>query len=157
MSLDKRSIPIIGSLALIAIAGFLLLSKKTPPADTDSTSRSSSASIASPVSNLDERLRICEAIPNGTTQKITETTRLFINLPEDIYPSANRQFTMDGATAGDVTTSEGPTKGVSVEDFLKNKCSTHYYDFEGKGTVDLRVKSAVSGVPDYEIHFIVED
>lgn len=106
--------------------------------------------------NLDERLKSCGSIPNGATQEIAETSRLFINLPEDIYPLESRKFTFNGATVGIITSGEGlPPENGSIEEFLKNKCVTRYYDFEGNGAVDLKVKSAVPGIPDYGIHFTV--
>lgn len=111
----------------------------------------------SPIINLNERLRICESIPNGTTQEVSETTRLFINLPEDIYPFENRKFTFNGATVGIITSGEGlPPKNGSLEEFVKSKCVTHYYEFNGNGKIDLKVKSAVPGVSDYVIHFRVK-
>jgi hypothetical protein len=107
--------------------------------------------------DLARRLAVCESISNGSTQDVHETTRLFINLPEDIYPYENRHFTGNGATADTVSNGEGvgPQKS-SMEEFVANKCATHYYEFSGTGTVDLTVKSALAGIPDYTIHFRVQ-
>lgn len=155
MHLDKRFISIIIFLFFAVITGFFLLSRKNTPAGNYPTV--SPAVISSPIIDLDERLRICESIPNGTIQEVSETTRLFINLPENIYPFENRKFTFNGATAGIITSGEGlPPKSGYLEEFVKNKCATHYYEFNGNGMVDLKVKSAVSGVSDYIIHFRVK-
>ncbi|HEX9721887.1 MAG TPA: hypothetical protein VGA53_01340 [Candidatus Paceibacterota bacterium] len=122
-----------------------------------SSQKSSSPPTEFSVEDLNRRLEICESIPNGTTLEVTETTRMFINLPEDIYPYESREFTSDGATAGIITSGEGlPPQNRSIEEFMTNRCVTHYYEFNGAGTVDLRVKSAVPNVPDYTVHFQVE-
>jgi hypothetical protein len=155
MHLNERFILIIIFLIFAMITGFFLLSPKNPPADNYPAV--SPTANPNPIINLVERLKICESIPNGTIQEVSETTRLFINLPEDIYPFENREFTFNGATAGIITSGEGlPPQNGSLEEFVKNKCATHYYEFNGNGTVDLKVKSAVSGVLDYVIHFRVK-
>lgn len=155
MYFNKRFILVI-ILVVVIITGFFLFSQRTPPVSNPPVTTPTPTPTTIPSINLNERFKICESIPNSTTQEIQETTRLFINLPEDIYPFENRQFTSNGATAGIITSGEGlPPKNGSLEEFVKNKCATHYYDFEGNGTVDLKVKSAVIGLPDYSLYFIV--
>ncbi len=156
MYFNKHFVLIVVFLATVVsiTAGFMLFWRTSP---IDNYFPVSPASNLIPNINLDERLRICESIPNNTTQEVIETTRLFINLPEDIYPFENRQFNFNGATVGIITSGEGlPPQNEPLEEFVKNKCVTHYYDFEGNGAVDLKVKSAVPELPDYVIHFIVE-
>ncbi len=103
--------------------------------------------------SLGKRLEICQSIPNGTTQEVVETSRVFINLPEDIYPYENRKFTFSGATAGIVQSGEDLYPN---DEFVKNKCVTHYYEFNGNGIIDLRVEGVAGGIPPYEIHFRVK-
>ncbi len=127
-------------LAVLLIgAAWLVWSGEAPPASEDMT--------------LKERLSACQSVPSGSTQTVTAGSRVFINLPETIYPYENRRFTMDGASAGIVTNGENLT--VSDE-FARAGCATHLYEFSGTGTVLLDVPSAVSSSPDYHIRFVVE-
>ncbi len=93
-------------------------------------------------------------IPNNSVQKMKETSRMFINMPKDLYPKdiSHSWTTVTGnATGGYV--SNGGLPG-EAEGALPG-CWSTYVDFEGNGEVDLRVKSVVEGVPDYLVHFIV--
>lgn len=114
-----------------------------------------SRQFSSPSGNrAEEAIRLCRGIPNGTTQEVKETTRLFINLPKAIFPDKehNLQFkTVRGnATAGSV--SNGGPYGEAFESSAQ--CWSYYYDFEGQGEIDLNVKNA-QGKPDYFVRFIV--
>ncbi len=103
------------------------------------------------------KILICGGIPNGSTQNITETTRLFINLPKDIYPDKmhNLQFkTVSGtATAGWVSNGGPYGEGFGVDGNLN--CWSYYYEFNGTGEVDAVVKSGMKNAPDYVVRFIV--
>lgn len=103
----------------------------------------------------DGKILLCGGIPNGSTQNITETTRLFINIPKDVYPDKehNLQFkTVSGnATAGWISNA-GPY-GEAFE--TTSDCWSYYYEFDGNGEVDLTVKGATKSIPDYFVRFIV--
>ena len=100
-----------------------------------------------------QRLVQCNSFPNGSTQNVVETTRMFINIPKDLYPDLNLQTTLHGATAGYI--SNGGPYGSAIGGQGKPNCWSYYFEFDGTGTVDLASKSGMSGVPDYLIHFIV--
>jgi hypothetical protein len=106
--------------------------------------------------NLAAKLASCKAFPNNSTQNVIETTRLSINLPKDVYPGQedNRlEFkTVSGtATAGWISNA-GPV-GQSYD--ATADCWSYYYEFDGNGEVDLTATSAIKGVPDYFVRFIV--
>lgn len=103
----------------------------------------------------DGEILLCGGIPNGSTQNITETTRLFINIPKEVYPDKehNLQFkTVSGnATAGWISNA-GPY-GEAFES--TPDCWSYYYEFDGSGEVDLTVKAATKSASDYFVRFIV--
>ena len=103
--------------------------------------------------SFDQRLAECGSLPNGSTQNVVETARMFINIPKDLYPDVNLQTTSHGATAGYI--SNGGPYGSAIDGQGKPNCWSYYFEFDGKGTVDLTSRSGMSGVPDYLIHFIV--
>lgn len=98
------------------------------------------------------RMAECGAIDNGRTIIVSETTRLFINLPREIYPNGTEEVT-HGATAGYV--SNGGPAGSAFGSEGKPNCWSTYYDFEGDGSVDLNAKSVKLFIPDYSVHFAV--
>lgn len=108
-----------------------------------------------PAVSDDGKVLLCGGIPNGSTQNVIETTRLFINLPKDVYPDKehNLQFkTISGnATSGYIY--NGGLPGQAYE--ATPKCWSYYNEFDGNGEVDLTVKSAIKDMPDYVVHFIV--
>ena len=108
-----------------------------------------------PVHIYELKLTDCKAIPNNSTQKIVETTRLFINLPKDIYPDEehNLKFsTVSGnARASRLDNCGSPGTGCQST----SECWSYYCQFDGNGEVDLHVKSAIKGMPDYFVRFIV--
>jgi len=108
-----------------------------------------------PVHIYELKLTACKAIPNNSTQKIVETTRLFINLPKDIYPDEEHNFkfsTVSGnARAGRLDNCGSPGTGCQST----SECWSYYCQFDGNGEVDLHVKSAIKGMPDYFVRFIV--
>ena len=108
-------------------------------------------------SSLNEKLLACGAIPADSIQKVKSTTRLFINLPKDVYPDKehNLQFkTISGnASAGWISNA-----GLYGEAFQATpKCWSYYYGFDGEGELELRVQSVIQNMPDYIIHFVVSN
>ena len=105
--------------------------------------------------SFEQKLAACNAIPHNSTQKILETTRLFINLPKDIYPDKehNLKFsTVSGnARAGRLGNCGSPGTGCQST----SECWSYYCQFDGNGEVDLNVKSAIKDMPDYFVRFIV--
>jgi hypothetical protein len=92
-------------------------------------------------------------IPNNSVQYVKETSRMFINMPKDLYPQdlQSSWTTVGGnATAGSVN-----EPGFGEAEGALPQCWSSYVDFEGSGEVDLRVKSIVNGAPDYFLRFIV--
>lgn len=97
----------------------------------------------------------CSPILNNSIQHVAATERRFVNTPKDIYPmeDISSQFvTVKGnATAGYVSNGGLPGKGMDAAP----GCYSTYYEFDGEGEVDLRVKSPINDVPDYFVRFIV--
>jgi hypothetical protein len=93
-------------------------------------------------------------IPNNSVQNVKETSRMFINMPKDLYPQdISRSWT---SVSGNATGGYVSNGGLSGEAYgATQECWSTYVDFEGSGEVDLRVKSLVEGVPDYVVRFIV--
>lgn len=124
-------------LIIVSMTGYLILTNKSP-------------------SLFEEKLIACKSIENNSIQNIAETTRLFINLPKDVYPDKehNLQFkTINGnATAGWISNA-GPY-GEAFE--TTPDCWSYYYEFNGNGEVDLKVKSAISEMPNYFARFTVK-
>jgi hypothetical protein len=106
-------------------------------------------------SSYQAKLAACNSIPNNSTQTIKPTTRLFINLPKDIYPNKlhNLQFkkVRGNATAGWISNA-GPY-GDSIR--ATPACWSYYLDFEGSGEIDLKVQSKMKGMPNYFVRFVV--
>lgn len=105
----------------------------------------------------DGKVLLCGGIPNGSTQSVINTTRLFINLPKDVYPDKehNLQFkTASGnATAGWISNGGPYGEGFGAED--NSGCWSYYYEFDGNGEVDLTVKNGIKNAPEYVVRFIV--
>lgn len=103
----------------------------------------------------EEKMTACLSLPNGSVQKIAETTRIFINLPRDVYP--NRDYNLKFIIAdGNATAGWISNAGPYGEAFQSTPdCWSYYYEFDGKGEIDLNVKSAINGMPDYFVRFIV--
>lgn len=99
----------------------------------------------------DRRIAECGGFANGRTITATETTRLFVNVPRDIYPSPTIE--PHSGTMGYV--SNGGPYGEAMGSQGKPNCWSTYFEFGGKGSVDLTAKSAKSGIKDYVVHFNV--
>ncbi|MCL5733252.1 MAG: hypothetical protein M1334_01130 [Patescibacteria group bacterium] len=110
---------------------------------------------SSSLPTANEKILLCGGIPNGSTQNLAATTRLFLNLPKDVYPDKehNLQFkTIRGnATAGWISNA-GPY-GEAFE--TTPACWSYFYEFDGQGEVDLRTKAAAKNASDYFVRFIV--
>jgi|GEM_PF-1797879 hypothetical protein len=101
----------------------------------------------------DQKMQACNAIPNATTQTLKDTSRLFVNLPKDIYPDKDHNLVaktiLGKATAGWV--SNGGFPGEAYQATID--CWSYYYQFDGVGTVELMAKSAIAGMPNYKATF----
>jgi hypothetical protein len=99
------------------------------------------------------RFSECGSLANSSTQTVTETSRMFINIPKDLYPNVNLQIVSHGATAG--TVSNGGPYGSAIGAQGKPNCWSYYFEFDGIGTVDLTSLSGTKSIPDYKLHFVV--
>ena len=107
------------------------------------------------VAPYDAQLAACHAYPNGSTERIAETSRVTIYLPRALYPNQNGPLTFSTesgtakagwiSNAGPAGRSYGATAG----------CFAAYYEFNGSGVVDLMATSSLPGVPAYIVHFSV--
>jgi hypothetical protein len=111
-------------------------------------------------SELKQRLLACGSIPNGSSLKVVQTTRLFINLPRDYYPNIKLIETSCGAIVTSI--SNGGAYGHAIGTQGKPNCWSYYLDFEltphnkaHSGTVNIGSKSAYKAVSNYLIHFNV--
>lgn len=108
-------------------------------------------------SRLHKSLATCGALPNGSSRSVYETTRMFINLPKDIYPNKKLKITQRGAVA--LYISNGGPYGYALGARGKPNCWSTYFQFDRtpgnknqSGVVDIASKSAIKGIPDYLIH-----
>lgn len=100
-------------------------------------------------------LAACGAYPNNSTQSVIETGREAINLPKDIYSPPDNQLTFTTAS-GTATAGWISNAGAAGESYgATATCWSYYYKFDGEGTVDLTATSAIKGMPDYLVHFVV--
>jgi len=102
--------------------------------------------------SLEERMAMCRSLPNGSSHEVRTAERLFINLPEDIYPYAHRSFVFEGARAALVPSGEAL---CIDESFKRGHCVTHLYEFSGEGSVELVVSSARHALPEYRVYVSV--
>jgi hypothetical protein len=135
--------------------------KPPPQIDTGNTPQPASANPVSYEQKIaacyppKEGCSACRLIPNNSIQHVVETERRFVNLPKDVYPIkdiSSQFYTVSGnATVGYISNA-----GLPGESFdAAPGCWSTYYEFEGNGEVDLKVKSAIKGMPDYFVRFIV--
>jgi hypothetical protein len=110
--------------------------------------------------NLQKRLVACGSLPNGSTSRVVQTSRMFINLPKDIYPTKILYIVGHGATAGYI--SNGGPYGYAIGARGKPNCWSTSFEFNvtpynprKSGTVDIGSKSAIRGIPNYLIHIRV--
>jgi len=97
----------------------------------------------------------CEPKMNNSVLHVVATTRMFINVPKDLYPEELFRYatTISGQeTMGYI--SNGGLPGVAFAG--SPECWSTYVEFDGGGEVDLRIPAIVVGVPDYFVRFIVD-
>lgn len=109
--------------------------------------------------DLKKRLAYCGSIPNGSSLTVVQTTRLFIFLPKDYFPSVKLKMTAHNASAIPVYLG---AYGYAQSRDAKSGCWSYALDFElapnsktQSGTVDIGSKSAYKTVSSYLIHFKV--
>lgn len=103
-----------------------------------------------------DQILLCTGIPNDSNQTVSETTRLFINLPKDIFKDKdhNLQFkTVSGNAQATWISNAGPY-GQAFQ--ANENCWSYFYELDGTGKLDLTSKSAVPNQPDYLVHFTIE-
>ncbi len=165
---------------ILAVGGYFIFSKKSPSLPIGTTSKSNTQSNqqtqltttttetvqpSSSAISLNEKIVACYRkkkgcsecqLFNNSVQRVLETWRLYVNVPKDFYPKEIGSYftTVSGnATAGYI--SNGGPPGEADELNAIPECWSTYYEFNGNGEVDLRVKSIKRGVPDYFVRFIV--
>ncbi len=101
---------------------------------------------------LAARLAACGSFPIASVQTVRDTSRVFVNIPKDIYPGVP---TTDphGATAGYISNGGLPGQASGAEG--KPDCASYYYELDGTGTVDISAVSGVRGMPEYRVRFRV--
>ena len=101
------------------------------------------------------KIASCQSVPNNSTKNIKEKEPFFLNLPQEIYPVRENDLefsTVSGDAKESFISNVGITVGADVPE-----CRSYYYQFNGKGEVELTVKSGMGGMPDYNVRFIVGD
>lgn len=96
-------------------------------------------------------LSACGAYPNNSTQSIFATSLHVIYLPTSIYPTPVNKLNF--ITAIGTATSSWLSPGIPTG--TPTGCYQYYYKFDGKGVVNLTAVSAIKGIPDYLVHFVV--
>ncbi len=97
----------------------------------------------------------CKSKLNNSVQHVIVTTRMFINLPKDLYPKERFRYVMTingNATMGWISNAGPP--GLARDG--GPECWSTYVEFDGRGEVDLRIPSILIGVPDYFVRFIID-
>ena len=171
-----RTILIVVILTLFAIGGYFVFSKKSPLPSQSTNSQpnqqvpppittTETASISSAVpTSYDEKIAACYPIREGcsacqpiltnSVQRVVETSRLFVNVPKDFYPKEiSSYFTTVSGNATTLWVSNGGLPGEGLD--ATPECWSTYFEFDGSGEVDLRVKSTKTDVPDYFVRFII--
>jgi len=94
-------------------------------------------------------------MPNGSVYETRQTGRFFVRLPKDIYPFEDLEFvTVSGdATAGWISNAGLPGQAYGSSP----TCWSSYYELIGTGQLDITVKSAMEGVPNYSVRFNLSD
>lgn len=97
----------------------------------------------------------CKSKLNNSVQNVVPTTRMFINVPKDLYPKELFQYaaTVKGnASMGYI--SNGGLPGFAMGG--SPECWSTYVEFDGEGEIDLRIPSTLIGVPDYYVRFVLD-
>jgi hypothetical protein len=105
---------------------------------------------------LNQKIAGCNGIKNGETVTLPETSRTFINLPQDAFPdkNGNLSFTLVSGTATAGWVSNGGLYGEAMD--AKLGCWSYYYEFNGKGTLELVSKTALPDFPNYKVTFVIQ-
>jgi hypothetical protein len=151
MKMSKNSLIFIGVLALIVVVGLFTYFGSPKSSQSQPNNIAGSDQDPSPILAC-YSAGASQPIPNNSVQNVKETSRLFINVPKNLYPQdlQGSWTTVSGnATAGTVGGGYGEAQGATSE------CWSSQVDFEGTGEIDLRVKSTVADTPDYFVRFIV--
>ena len=117
----------------------------------------------------ESQLLLCAGIPNNSVMVLPETTRLFINLPKDVFPDKNNNLKFTAvAASGNAQANWISNAGPYGEAFgalqpgdssQSIDCWSYYYELDGTGELDLTATGApVSGVPgmNYFVKFLVQ-
>lgn len=97
----------------------------------------------------------CEPKLNNSVQHVRETTRMFINVPKELYPK--EVFRYAATVSGQATMGWISNAGLPGEAFAGSpECWSTYVEFDGQGEVDLRIPNLLTGVSDYYVRFIVD-
>lgn len=102
--------------------------------------------------SVDQKIAACKGIPNGSTQTVKDTSRLFINLPKDVYPDKGHALSFSTATGtaqANWISNAGPY-GQAFQ--ATDQCWSYYYELDGTGELDL----TASGTAPYHVRFIVD-
>jgi hypothetical protein len=112
---------------------------------------------------LDRRLAECKAIRPFARYEVADGSRIYITLPEDIYPRQPLKEAQRGATFGWIS-NDAPS-GVAGRSLIGKRCWSTYGGFSAisrctkrtacNASVEIRLKSAVAGIPDYQATFFV--
>lgn len=110
-----------------------------------------STSRAVPAQSFGDQLAACGGLPNGSTQVATDTSRVFINLPKDVFPDKDHalSFATASGTAKALWVSNAGPYGQAFE--ATPDCWSYYYEFDGPGVIDL----TASGTKPYTVRFDV--
>lgn len=101
--------------------------------------------------SVDQKIAACKGLQSGSVQTVKETTRLFINLPKDLYPDKGHALafmTASGTARANWISNAGPY-GQAYQ--ATDDCWSYYYELDGVGELDL----TASGTAPYRVRFIV--
>lgn len=98
-----------------------------------------------------QKLAACGGLPNGSEQRLRDTSRAFINLPRDTFPDKDHALsfvTASGTTKALWISNAGPY-GEALA--ATADCWSYYYEFDGPGEMVL----TASGTQPYTVRFVV--
>lgn len=101
--------------------------------------------------SVDQKIAACKGLANGSTETVKETSRLFINLPKDVFPDKGHALSFSTATGtaqANWISNAGPF-GQAFQ--ATDQCWSYYYELDGVGELDL----TASGTVPYHVRFLV--
>lgn len=102
-----------------------------------------------------EKSEINRSKPLESVQELVETWRGCVTLPEGLYPRSKRKLISKGdAALGYVSNWEESCGGTMVGP-IKGNCTGDGYEAVGNGEVLFEAKSAISGIPDINMRFLI--